>query len=209
MKNILITILAVGLLASCQNAPKGEKAITGAAKEITKAATSASKTIKLLPGGMIGWSGKKLAGEHKGLITISEGSINVADDKITGGKFTIDMNSISCSDLAAGQGKEDLEGHLKSADFFNVAAHPTSTFEITNVAGNQETGNLTLLGVTKSITFPANMAVTPEGTTVTSPIFNINRTDWGLKYGSAKFFDVVKDKAINDQISLSVRFKAS
>lgn len=215
MKNTLFLLLAIGFMTSCQNAPKAEKAVTDAAKKVaTKATTTTApnattETMKVLPGGQVGWIGKKLAGEHMGKISVSDGNIIVSNGVVTGGKFTIDMNSLICLDLKAGEGKEDLEGHLKAPDFFDVAKYPTSTFEIKSVAGNIVTGDLTMLDVTKSISFPANINIDGGDAVVNSDMFNINRTDWGLKYGSASFFDGLKDKAINDEISLQVRLKAS
>ncbi len=213
MKNILFIALATCLFAACQNASKDAGAATAAvkdtAKKMTTAATSGiTKDYKVIPGGLVGWSGRKIAGEHTGSLAISEGTLNVTNGAVTGGTFTIDMNSLTCTDLKAGEGKEDLEGHLKSEDFFNVAKHPTSTFTITSVDGNNVTGNLTMIGQTKPVTFPANMDIQPEGSTIQTKAFNINRTDWGLKYGSASFFDGLKDKAINDEITLQLRFKA-
>jgi len=209
MKNLIFALLAIGLFASCQNSDKSVAATAAKAKDAMAKPAAAAKTLNVTTGSRVAWTGKKLAGPHTGFISISDGTVNISGGKITGGKFTIDMNSIYCEDLAAGQGKEKLEGHLKSADFFNVEKFPTSTFEITGVNGDQVTGNLTILGVSKSITIPANIAVTETTATVTSPEFQINRTDWGLKYGSSSFFDNLKDKAIDDQISLSLKFKAS
>ena len=70
-------------------------------------------------------------------------------------EFTIQAASIS-----TGEPKRDE--HLKSPDFFDVATHPTITFKSTSVkaAGKdafQVTGNLTMRGVTKSITLPVTL----------------------------------------------------
>ena len=158
---------------------------------------------------MVSWSGSKIAGTHTGTLNVTIGNIDVTGGKVTGGKFMIDMNSLSVTDLEAGKGKEKLEGHLKSKDFFNVGANPTATFEITSATGGNVTGNLTMMGVTKSVTFPASINVGDQGVSVTTPDFTINRTDFGLKYGSASFFSDLKDKAINDNIGLSIKLKAS
>ena len=58
--------------------------------------------------------------------------------------------------------------HLKSPDFFDVASHPTITFKSTSVkpAGDnayQVTGDLTMRGVTKSITIPVTLPRRGEG----------------------------------------------
>ena len=194
-------------MISCDNAPKGEKAATSAAKAVpTKVA---AKSYNVMNGSMVNWSGSKIAGTHTGTLKVSGGNLNVSDGKVTGGKFMIDMNSLSVTDLEAGKGKEKLEGHLKAPDFFNVATNPTASFEITSVTGGNVTGNLTMMGMTKSVTFPADIQITDSGVSVTTPDFTINRTDWGLKYGSASFFSDLKDKAINDNIGLSIRLRAS
>ena len=209
MKYLILSIsfIFLGLMTACNNAPKGEKATTTAAKAVEKKA--ANKTYAVTKGSTLNWSGSKIAGTHTGTINVSNGSINVDNGAVTGGKFTIDMSSIVCTDLKAGEGKEDLEGHLKAPDFFDVAAHPNATFEITSVTGSNVTGNLTMKDVTKSITFPATIKVAPGGVMVTSSDFTINRTDWGIKYGSATFIDGLKDKAINDNIGISINLKAT
>ena len=210
MKNLILStsVIILGFLLSCTNAPKGEKATTTDAKPMAKKEMMASKTLSVQEGSMLTWTGSKVGGTHAGTINVSGGDVKVSDGAVTGGKVTIDMNSINCTDLEAGKGKEKLEGHLKSPDFFDTATNPTASFEITSVAGGNITGNLMLKGVTKSVTFPANVNVTPDGVAVTSGEFTINRTDWGIQYGSASFFDGLKDKAINDNIGLSIKLKA-
>jgi len=214
MKHLLMTIFAISLLASCQNSQKTGETVTGAAtKAVEKAASKATsanaKTLMVSPGANLRWIGKKLGGLHQGTIAITNGKVDVVDGKVVSGKFLIDMNSIICTDLEAGKGKEDLEGHLKSPDFFNTAKFPSSTFVITGVNGNRIYGDLTLLGVTKPANFLSTVTTTGSGISVTTPTFEINRTDWGLKYGSATFFDNLKDKAIDDKISLAINFKAA
>lgn len=213
MKNILFIALATCMFVACQNASNDASKATAAVKDTAKKMTTAAsngitKDYKVAPGGLVGWSGKKVAGEHRGTLAISEGTLNVNNGAVTGGNFTIDMNSLTCTDLKAGEGKEKLEGHLKNEDFFDVAKYPTSTFTITSVEGNNVTGNLTMIGQTKPVTFAADMNIQHEGAMIKTGEFKINRTDWGLKYGSASFFDGLKDKAINDEITLGLRFKA-
>ena len=63
--------------------------------------------------------------------------------------------------------------------------------------------------MTKSISFPASVDITEKGVSVATNDFTINRTDFGIKYGSASFFDGLKDKAINDNVGLKIQFRAS
>lgn len=204
--NSILLLATLACLASCGNAPKGEKAVTDVAKEVTKAVTA--KSYNVAQGSTVHWTGSKIAGKHTGTFNVSGGTVDVKDGNVVGGKFTIDINSMNCTDLAAGEGKEKIEGHLKSPDFFDVEKHPTSTFEITSVAGGNVTGNLTLMGATKSISFPADISVSETGVKVMAPDFTINRTDFGMKYGSATFIDGLKDKAINDEVGLKIELTA-
>jgi polyisoprenoid-binding protein YceI len=79
-----------------------------------------------------------------------------------------------------------LTDHLKTADFFEVREYPTAKFESTKITPGKDgqatiTGNLTLHGVTKEISFPATVKVGAEGLVVKSE-FSIDRTDFGMKF---------------------------
>lgn len=163
------------------------------------------------------WEGSKPAGSHNGTLNVSSGTVSVDGDNITGGKFTLDMNSINVLDLE-GDKKAYLESHLKGLaddnadDFFNVNKFPTATFEISKITSLENDtdgthlvyGNLTLKGITKQVGFKTNIANSEDKITVSSSKFTIDRTDWGIKYGSGKFFDDLKDKVISDDMSLQV-----
>ncbi len=104
------------------------------------------------------WKGYKVTGSHEGTLALKSGSLEYAEDKLIGGNFEIDMNTLTCTDLE-GKGKGKLEGHLKSADFFGVSDYPTARFEITKVVSRgtpgdyKIVGNLTLKENTKEIKF--------------------------------------------------------
>ncbi len=61
--------------------------------------------------------------------------------------------------------------------------------------------------VTKEVSFKANINILENNVTVTTPIFQINRTDWGLKYQS-KNFGALKDEFINDEVKLQINLNA-
>jgi polyisoprenoid-binding protein YceI len=88
---------------------------------------------------------------------------------------------------------DGLTKHLKNADFFDVKTNPTSKFVSTAIAadGNayKVTGDLTLNGKTKSITFPAKISTT--GSFSLSADFKIDRTDFGMNYGQGKVDNTV------------------
>ena len=190
---ILLLFLA---FAACKNKVEGTKATTGEAKTAPATNTSSSTTYRM-NSGTLKWVGPKAIGNsHQGTITLTNGNLAVAGEQIKGGDFEIDMGSIAVTDLEAGKGKEKLEGHLKNEDFSNVGEFPKGLFKIvqvTPVSGVQDathnvTGNLTLKGIEKSITFPASIAVMGDKLSAVSPSFTINRTDWGIKYGSSGSF---------------------
>jgi polyisoprenoid-binding protein YceI len=100
---------------------------------------------------------------------------------------------------------EKLTGHLKTADFFNVAQFPTSTFETTEIKPNGTnstvTGNLTMHGITKQISFPATIKVTPESVDVDGD-FSINRMDFDVKYAG------MPNDLIRKDVKLKLKVKA-
>lgn len=136
-----------------------------------------------------------------GTLTVKSGDISVDAGQVTAGNFVIDMNSIKVDPASVTEKDKkpaDLEGHLKSPDFFDVAKNPTSDFKITSVtdlkeapkdaiAGANKTvsGNLTLSGKTMNVTFPAKVDVA-EGTAAVQAKFTVNRADWGIKFGTSE-----------------------
>lgn len=216
------TLTKIGFLSImmlCLVSCKKDKAsaVTGDAQAVPADVTASASYNVNTSSSMVHWTGSKIAGTHTGTLNVSKGTIKMDKGKVVGGDFTIDMNSLTCTDLKAGDGKEDLEGHLKNADFFDVAIHPTASFTITKVAGlagdtqanSLVYGNLRIKGVEKEVAFKAMIEANEQGVMVSSPEFEINRTDFGIKYGSANFVDVVKDRAINDNVKLSIKLKAS
>lgn len=103
----------------------------------------------------IDWIGSKKDGYHPGYLTLKSGNVSVEAGKIKGGKFVIDVANLKVTDAAGAK----LEGHLKSADFFNVEKFPEASFEITTVNYTSDNvieiaGNLTVKGNTVPLKFP-------------------------------------------------------
>lgn len=151
----------------------------------------------------INWLAKKVTGQHEGTINIASGSLVADGMKVTGGEFVIDMKSIVCTDITDAEYNKKFIGHITTGDFFEVEKYPTSTFKITKVEGTNITGNLTMHGMTKQMTFPAKVAMVGGKATATASI-PVDRTDFGVKYGSKKFFDSIGDKAIDDIFNLNI-----
>lgn len=206
MKKVMLSIAAAALfLASCVGNPEGEKAATTDAVE-TVAADGAALDVDVTNSG-ITWTGNKVSGSHTGTINLQSGSLLVADGKLTGGQFIIDMSSLQNKDLTDPEYKGKLEGHLKADDFFAVDKYPTSKFDITEVKdlGNGKasiSGNLTIRETTKNITFDANVTESTAEKVVAQADFNINRKDWGVAYEGQK------DDLISDEINFKINLQA-
>ena len=223
MKKIVLScavILALTVASCKNNNANAEQAVeqaadqAAAAVEQAAAAVMVSGTYTVEPSSVVEWVGKKPTGQHTGTIGLQSGSLTVDNGKITG-DFTIDMNSITVTDITEADGKLDLEAHLKGtgkedgADhFFNVKTYPTGTFKLTSFDGANVTGDLTLKGKTKTISFPATLTITDNEVTLESKPFEINRVDFGVNYASKSVFGDLKDTFITDEIELVVKVKA-
>ena len=194
MKRITLSLLALALVAT--SFAKGSKK-----SESFKVDASKSS---------VNWLAKKVTGQHNGTITINNGTLALANDKIVGGKFEIDMTSIVNADLQ-GEWNTKLIGHLKSDDFFSVAKNPTAKLDITNVKTKENNtivnGKLTIKGITQDISFPAS--VSKKGNVVVAiATIRIDRTKYDIKYGSKSFIEGIGDKAIDDEFELQVNLVA-
>lgn len=157
----------------------------------------------------IQWKGMKITGSgHEGFVNLKEGGLQVTDGVITAGKFTIDMTSISCTDLEGGM-RDKLVGHLNSADFFDTANHKTANLAIVSAdAKNNVKANLTIKGKTHEVTFPATVTES-NGTVTATATITVDRSKYDVRYGSNSFFDNLGDKAIDNNIAFKVTLKGS
>ena len=153
------------------------------------------------------WKGTKPTGSHNGTVAFKSGGMIVEDNVLKGGEFVIDMNTIKNLDMEGSEGAGKIENHLKAPDFFDVEVYPTSKFVITSVLEVEGslavTGNLTIKDVTKSITIPASVSTLEGITTFKSELFNIDRADFNVKYGSKRWIEGLKDKFIDDLVEMS------
>ncbi len=163
---------------------------------------------------VINWKGFKPTGSHHGIIKLSNGYFNLNGDKIVGGEFTIDMNSIVDLDMPAdNEYNAKLVNHLKSADFFEVETYPTAKFKVT---GSEQKGNKTLIkgdltikDKTNAVSFLAEVNQSNNQLMVKSDIFKLNRAQYNVKYKSKSFYNDLKDKFIDDDIEISILVEAS
>ena len=162
--------------------------------------SSESSTIK--------WIGSKIASSHEGNVSIQKGTLAIDHGTLVGGEFSIDMNSIVCTDLEPNKGGKKIVKHLKNEDFFNVEEYPLAYVKIIRaVKGSGNTykiiADLTIKGITKPITFQADVNVNGKNFLATANI-KIDRTKWDIQYGSGSFFDNLGDKMILDEIEFDI-----
>lgn len=175
------------LLAACED-PAKDKTAAQVAEPVaaTPAAAPAEATVQKFEfseeNSKLQFVGAKVSLKHDCAFEKFSGTVEVPGDDVTKGKVKLEIDLASVVTDA-----EKLTGHLKSEDFFHVEKFPKSTFESTSVKPAGEpgkytvTGNLDLHGVTKSVSFPADIAVKGDAVDVKSE-FKINRKDFGIVY---------------------------
>lgn len=203
MKKVTLTITAMALALStafANGTKKGERILKVDAKK--------SK---------MEWFAEKVTGKHNGTIDIASGEVKLSGNDIKSGKFNIDMNTITNTDMQ-GEYQKKLEGHLKSEDFFSVEKFPTATFEITSATRNLTAkageanytikGNLTIKGITQEISFPATVTTTKESLTAVGEA-TVDRSKFNVRYGSKSFFADLGDKVIYDEFKVKLNIVAT
>ena len=205
----LLALASLALLIGCsknpaENVPAANvSSATNAAEAKAGDAPSVSgRTFISSPNGSsIEFVGSKVTGKHNGGFRNFLGELNVVNGRVadTGNKVVIDATSLWADN-------DRLTGHLKSPDFFDIAKYPTATFVTTSVQQNTTnwtiTGPLTLHGVTKQISFPANLQVSDDAVLASAEFF-LNRFDFNMKYpGKA-------DDLIRQEVVLKLKIKAT
>lgn len=173
----------------------------------------AADTYKVDPAASkVTYVGKKVTGEHTGNVTVKSGNLVVDGDKLSGGEVVVDMNSLTSTDLTDKDYNAKYVGHMKSPDFFNTEKFPESKLVIKESKktdkGLEVKGDLTMIGQTQPVTFTVTDWKKDGNTVSGKSNLVLNRTKWGLKYGSASFFKSIGDKAINDEFTLAVDLTA-
>lgn len=195
MKTLLIT--AATLITSASFA------------DVYKIDTNASK---------VEWAaGKRIGGGHNGEIKIKSGEVQTdAAGKVTSAMVVVDMKSISNTDLKDSPDmQKKLVGHLSSDDFFKVDQFPESKFTLTNISPKKGSaneyvvkGDLTMLGKTQAIEFPAKMSSDKTKLSGSAKV-TVERLKWGLQYGSGSIFkSLTADKIIKDTFDLNLNIVA-
>jgi polyisoprenoid-binding protein YceI len=164
------------------------------------------------------WTGRNPGTTHFGSINLAEGHLAVENGEVNG-RFTIDMNSITNTNLEGDELQPVLIGHLKSDDFFFTTLFPTATFTIQrctwvkppylSAPNCRLQGLFELRGVSADLEFMATVTPTAENELAAEAHFDIDRTKWNIVYGSTRFFEHLGMHLVFDLISLQVRLVAA
>jgi len=190
-----MAIAAPLALVSCENpADKTTKAKVEAAVEKSDSSEVAGTKYVFTENSQVNFIGSKVTGSHNGGFKTFTGYFTLKDGAPVGAdhKVNIDMNSTFTD-------SEKLTGHLKSPDFFDVEKFPQSTFDVTSITKSGDpsytvSGNFTLHGVSKNISFPATVTQTGDTVKIAAK-FNINRKDFGIVY-AGKADDLIRDEVV-------------
>lgn len=143
------------------------------------------------------WKGFLRSGYfNEGTLSVSCENIQVANGVVRSGTFKMPLSSLKNINLPTDGLKEQLIHHLQSPDFFNMALYPNLTFRISSVqsykgghpyavanANYAVTGDLTMLGQSHAISFPAAIVLTGKDMDVAAKI-KVDRTQWGMHYAA-------------------------
>lgn len=159
------------------------------------------------------WTGRKVTGSHYGTVKLASGRL-VLDESgnIVRGEFDIDLETISVEDIKDPEDNLKLTNHLKDDDFFGVQNHRFAKFVIRNATKENDdsytlTGDLTIKGITHPITFTAKISEI-DGAIKGLADVRVDRTLWGIRYGSGKFFENLGNRLIYDEFDVKVELVA-
>ena len=217
-KQVLNIFTVVALCIAVVGCKKAKEANTSEAEAAAVSESTSQKYVVNVKESTIGWSGFKPTGTHTGSIKIENGILEMDNGTLKSGTFLINMKSITSEDLE-GDMKTNLENHLKGTvegkegDFFDVTKFPTAAFEITGTQAGENgktmlSGNLAIKGMKHNVTFPVKITNESDFIRINSDSFTIDRTKWGVNYGSKTIFDNLGDKFINDAIELKLAIVA-
>ena len=195
---VSLTSLAL-LIYGCANpaANKPKASIGNAAPESNTAKPGGGETLTITPeNSKVEFVAAKVTRSHNGSFKQFSGTIDLLNSDP--GQSIV---SISIDTASVVTDEDQLTGHLKTPDFFDVAKYPKATFISTNIepstangATHSVTGNFDLHGIKKSISFPATIQVAPTNVSVNAE-FAINRKDFNLNY-PGKADDLIRDGVV-------------
>jgi len=135
----------------------------------------------------VDFTGSKKSDYHTGYFPIKSGAVQVNGGKLVGGSFVIDIAGLKVTDERGG---EKLQGHLSSADFFDIAkvGFGEASFTITSIEYTKADratikGDLNLKGIKAPVTFTAVIRNADDKGFFAEAFMPFDRTLFGINYG--------------------------
>lgn len=174
---------------------------------------SGEKIVKVASSEILWWGYKVVKSApttHTGSVKLKSGKFLFKDRVLVGGDFVVDMRSLVNTDLE-GEEQKKLTDDLKSVDFFEVKKYPIAKFQMTKLIPSKSVdynytviGNLTMKGVRKTISFPAQIHINEYNVNFESAKFSLDRQDYKVFYRSS-----IRDYIIKDQIDLKIKMSTN
>lgn len=217
-RNHLLLALAFFAFLACKSDPKSEAPKAAPPVEtlqVTPVSEEGASTF-VITEGEVTWAGTNTLKKtgHQGIIKVESGEILVNQGQILRGKVTLDMNSISVTDIKDPGERRDLESHLKDADFFETNTYPKAEYVIAEVLPSTMpnfnwvlSGYLSMRDKTNPVNIPVKVTLDGDVLRAESPTFPINRTQWGVNFKSG-ILGTTKDKMIDDTVPISLKVVA-
>ena len=211
-----LTLIVPVFLISCNKQGKADEAETTEKQNVDSLGgneISIDSSTSLIT--FIGYGVGK---NHPGNFKIENGKVLISEGQLTGGDFTINVNSLTVTQ-PEDMFQNKLKPHILSPDFLDAAKYPNAKFEITSSipftatskdssivegANFMVSGNLTLKDSTKNISFPAKIELVNNSFSAEAN-FSIDRRKWGISYGNDKS---LKDKFISETIIIKLNLKS-
>jgi len=168
MKNMFLLIAGTALLASCGSKSEELESVTYSVdvKEST-----------------INWRGAENEQHfHTGTVAFAEGSLTMTGDEVTGGTFTVDMNTIVANTEGYPEAKlEYLSSHLKDADFFSVSENAKVTVEVKSYKDGKMKAVFNILGTAVEQEVPVVLKADDKGATIQGK-FKLDISETNMPY---------------------------
>ncbi len=224
---VVVIIIAGGLILSKKSQQNSEKVSTDYIDQTKTTDTSMEKPEEAMPkenakngtvaltgdNTKIAWVGRKVIVanyEDAGSISVKSGSAEIKDGKVVSAMASIDMTSITALTTGKGDGMDMLSKHLKSPDFFDTEKYPTAELKITSAkvlgeSGNSTTyefsGTLTMKSISQPVVFKGDVTILGNIATLEAET-KLDRTKWGVNYGSSKLGNAVIDDMFTVKLSI-------
>lgn len=160
------------------------------------------------------WTGSKIVGSsHYGNISIDKGALMMDHGKLVAANFTIDMQTITCTDIENKKSNEKLVSHLNNEDFFDVEKYPTAELKMITSrkisdGKHNVAAEITIKGYKSVINFELETSER-NGTITANGKFVFDRTKFNVVYASGTLFPNLGDKIISNDVTIEFNIVAN